>query len=84
MSNTNPHEKNSLSLTMIAVLWPSFLVAGVATGLFFSALDPMLITHELNLPATRTAAYSTGFFGFWSLSALSSAATLYFRRLPNR
>ena len=27
--------------TCIAVLWPSFLVAIVATGLFFSAFDPV-------------------------------------------
>jgi len=82
MSSSDARGKKNASPALIAILWPSFLVAGVATGLFFSALDPLMITRELNLPASRTAAYSIGFFGFWSLGALSSAATLYFRNSP--
>ena len=62
-----------------AVLWPSFVLAGIATMVFFALIDPisMLDVHG-EAPLSRTAAYSLGFFGFWLLSSASSAATLYF------
>ena len=51
-------------------LWPSFLVAALATGIFFSLFDPA----ELRLlgepvQASRTAVYSVGFLGFWAVAA---------------
>lgn len=64
-----------------AVLWPSFLFAGVATAVFFTFLDPVrLFDYEGEAPLSRTAAYSLGFFLFWLLCAASSAATAYFMR----
>jgi len=66
---------------VIAVMWPSFLTAGLATILFFTAFDP-----EVFLPASgyhgvsRTAGYSIGFFCFWILTASSCALTCYFQR----
>lgn len=56
----------------IAVLWPSFISAGLATIIFFAAFDP----HELLLAtrfaeAGRLAVYSVGFFLFWVLTAFS-------------
>jgi hypothetical protein len=56
-----------------AVLWPSFLLAGVATSVFFVFLDPVrLLDHEGEAPLSRMAAYSLGFFLFWLLCAASS------------
>ena len=68
-----------------AVLWPSFLLAGVATAVFFTLLDPVrLFEYEGEAPLSRMAAYSLGFFLFWLLCAASSAATAYFMRPTDR
>jgi hypothetical protein len=64
-----------------AVLWPSFLLAGAATSVFFTFLDPVtLFECEGEPPLSRTAAYSLGFFLFWLLCAASSASSAYFLR----
>lgn len=63
----------------ISILWPSFLVAIVATSLFFSAFNPQeLYPFDIDTEINTIGAYTVGFFVFWALSALSSAATLYF------
>ncbi len=64
-----------------AILWPSFLLAGMATSVFFTFLDPVrLFDYEGEAPLSRMAAYSLGFFLFWLLCAASSAASAYFLR----
>jgi hypothetical protein len=63
----------------ISVLWPSFIVAIVASGVFFSAFDPRdLIPFNLNIDISPVAVYSIGFLLFWLLAFLSSFGTLYF------
>jgi len=59
-----------------AILWPSFLIAGMANALLFAIFDPdvVLIGYDLS----RLAAYSIGFFILWLITALSSLSTLYF------
>ncbi|CAG2152310.1 hypothetical protein [Cupriavidus plantarum] len=60
------------------VLWPAFLVAGVATAAVFSLVDPrdlMLFGHPLD--ASREAVYTVGFLVAWGLCAVSSGLTLY-------
>jgi len=62
-----------------SVLWPSFLLAGAATVVFFALIDPVsMLDCQGAPPLSRTAAYSLGFFLFWLLTAASSGATLYF------
>ena len=64
---------------VISVLWPSFLVAIVASGIFFSAFNPVdLIPFNLDIDISPLAAYSIGFFLFWILAIISSTGTLYF------
>jgi len=58
----------------IWILWPSFVVAGIAEVLFFTALDP----QELGL--SRHVAYTAGFFLFWAFAAASSAFTCFLQR----
>jgi hypothetical protein len=63
------------------VLWPAFLVAGVAEMFFFTLFDP----HELHffgdtIELSRTAIYTIGFFCFWAILAVSSAITLFLAR----
>ena len=63
----------------ISVLWPSFIIAIVASGVFFSAFDPRdLIPFNLDIDISPVAAYSIGFLLFWLLALLSSFGTLYF------
>ena len=66
---------------LIAVLWPSFLTAGAATGAFFTLFDPADLLALTSYPdLSRTAAYSIGFFLFWLLTAGTCALTCYFQR----
>jgi hypothetical protein len=65
------------------VLWPSFLVAAVATMFFFAVFDPPVIgegTPLHDLLAHREFGYAFGFFVFWMLAAASSSLTLYLAR----
>ena len=63
---------------VIAVLWPSFLVAGVETIVFFTIFDPLNVFIDYDV--TRLGAYSIGFFLFWAFAILSCILTLYFAR----
>lgn len=66
---------------LIAVLWPSFLTAGLATILFFVAFDPQLIVAVSGYgDISRLGGYTIGFFLFWILTASSCALTCYFQR----
>ena len=63
----------------IAVLWPSFLTAVVATGLFFSAFNPEdLFPFNKTLEISPLGIYTIGFFIFWLITAVSGIGTLYF------
>lgn len=62
-----------------AVLWLSFLMAGVATGIFFSLIDPEELKYCVDFPeVSRTAAYSIGFLLFWLLTGTSSMLAVFF------
>lgn len=58
-----------------AILWPSFITAGIATVLFTTAYDPAVIFDNDN---SRLASYTICFFLLWTLGAVSSATTCYF------
>jgi hypothetical protein len=58
----------------MVVLWPSFIAAGVAEVLFFTAFDPS------DFGASPTLAYTAGFFALWALAATSSALTCFLER----
>lgn len=65
----------------LLILWPSFLVAILAEGFFFSLFDPadlMLVGGHVELPAI--AAYTMGFFFFWSFCAIASMISIYLMR----
>lgn len=67
----------------IWVLWPSFIVGGIAETVFFTFFDPMEL-HLFGEPAgmSRLAVYSAGFFLFWAFAAASSAFTCFLQRSP--
>lgn len=63
------------------VLWPSFVLAGIAEGLFFTVVDPQeLYLFGVPVYFSRIATYSIGFFSFWALGAASSLMTCYLSR----
>lgn len=69
---------------MMVVLWPSFLVAIVAEGFFFSLFDPTdlsFIGSDIDL--NPMAAYTIGFFIFWVFCSLASMLTCYLIGTPN-
>lgn len=60
------------------LLWPSFLVAAIATAVIFAFIAPenvVLLDGRIEVPSI--AIYSVGFFVLWAVSALSSALTIY-------
>ena len=66
---------------VIAVLWPSFITAGVATILFFTAFDPVtLMLMNGYEPISPLGGYTIGFFLFWLLTASTCVLTCYFQR----
>ena len=69
-----------LRLAML-ILWPSFLVAIMAEGFFFSLFDPvdlLLVGGHVDLPPI--AAYTIGFFLFWSFCSLAAMLSCYLLR----
>lgn len=66
----------------IAILWPSFLMAGIATVLFFTVFDPVELGPAMGIFADidRLGVYSIGFFLFWLLTSSSSVLTCYFEK----
>ena len=76
--------RDRLVLMAGSVLWPSFLAAVAATGIFFSQIDPDEL-RVISFPALeigRLAGYTIGFFMFWAVGALSSALTLILLKRP--
>jgi hypothetical protein len=73
-----------LARRMMWVIWPAFLIAGVAELVFFSVFDPFDL-HFFGAPLemSRQAIYTMGFFGFWMLGIASSALTIFLERGPS-
>jgi len=69
----------------MTVLWPSFLSAVLAEGLFFSVFDPadlMLVGGHMELEPI--AAYTMGFFFFWTVCAIACMISLYLVKTQDR
>lgn len=69
--------------TMMWIVWPAFLVAGVAELVFFSIFDPFEL-HFFGAPLdwSRQGIYTLGFFGFWGLAIASSTLTVFLLKQP--
>jgi hypothetical protein len=69
----------------LTTLWPSFLVAILAEGFFFSVFDPtdlQNIGSNFDLQLSPIAVYTLGFFFFWVFCALASMLTYYLAYVP--
>ena len=63
---------------LIWIMWPSFLVAGLAEGLLFSVVHPselIFFGHQPDI--SDEGIYTLGFFAIWMFCAFSSALTAY-------
>ena len=66
---------------LYSVFWPSFLVGGIAEGLFFTVINPQeLFLFGHPVAYSPMATYSIGFLAFWSICAASSWLTSYLLR----
>jgi hypothetical protein len=68
---------------VIWILWPSFLVAGIAEGLLFTAIHPeeiLLFGEPIGI--SNEGIYTLGFFIIWAFCALSSALTVFVLQKP--
>ncbi len=63
--------------SLMWILWPSFLMACLASGVVFALIDPLDVAIFGYLRPEREALYAAGFFFFWFIAALSSLLTLY-------
>lgn len=67
----------------LVILWPSFLVAILAEGLFFSLIDPQdLAICGTHLELSAKAAYTIGFFFFWTFCSLAAMLSCILLRVP--
>ncbi len=63
--------------SLMLILWPSFLMAGVASAVVFALIDPLDVAIFGYFRPERDVLYAVGFFFFWLIAALSSLLTLY-------
>lgn len=80
------HPVRPLSQKLGAILWPSFFAAGVATMVFFAYVDPLALRDMTfpDIPLSRMAGYTLGFFMFWLATAASSLFTWILLRPASR
>jgi len=63
--------------SMMWILWPSFLMAGVASAVIFALVDPLDVAIFGHIRPEREILYASGFFFFWVIAALSSMLTVF-------
>ena len=64
---------------LAAALWISFLFAALATGAFFSAIDPLALRYCVDFPeVSRMGAYTIGFLLFWLLTSTCALVAVFF------
>ncbi len=70
---------------LISIFWPSFLIAGLGTMLFFVVIDPReMISPAWFVNLGRLEAYTVGFLFFWVLMAMACFLTCYFQEPEDR
>jgi hypothetical protein len=81
-----PAAQPSASRVTVAlmVLWPAFLMAGVAEMMVFAVVDPESLSWFGNdlIGWSRQAVYTVTFFIFWGVIATSGAITALLEAPP--
>jgi len=62
---------------MMAILWPSFLMAGVLEALVFSVVDPQALRWfgSQDVSLSPAGLYTLAFFVFWAVISTAGALT---------
>lgn len=60
----------------VAILWPSFITAGIATVILTTALDPQSLFIEYDI--SRFGGYSICFLIFWLFGMFTAMSTCFF------
>lgn len=69
---------------VMSILWPSFLMACVSSGVLFSLVDPVeLVLLDSQVHLSQLGTYTVGFFLFWFLGAISSSLTALLLGCPD-
>ena len=63
--------------SLMWILWPSFLMAGLASAVVFALIDPLDVSIFGYIRPEREILYAFGFFFFWLITALSSLLTIF-------
>lgn len=73
---------NSRQRSIGAIVWPSFLMASMATAVFFAKIDPALLLAAFlfQIELSNMAVYSLGFFFFWLICAAACAVSTWLIR----
>jgi len=71
-ANANGQARERAVMRAVELLWPSFLVAGLAEFVVFAFIDPAALQLVTGEPLSRPAGYTITFFAFWSIGALSA------------
>ncbi|MCK8515625.1 hypothetical protein M0534_04690 [Methylonatrum kenyense] len=86
LSNGQDERKRRLLQRYGTTVWPSFLVAAVASVVFFGNIDPETLQVQ-TLPEwniSRLGGYTIGFFMFWGVGLASSILCLILQKMGNR
>lgn len=81
-----PNDKTGrLPRIVMSILWPSFLMACVSSGVLFSLVDPVeLVLLDSQVHLSQLGTYTVGFFLFWFLGAISSSLTALLLGCPDQ
>ncbi len=67
--------------TSLWILWPAFLIAIPATGIYFSLFDPIEMGFATSsAQVDRGIIYTLGFLMFWLIGIAASALTVFLER----
>jgi hypothetical protein len=70
--------------SLMWILWPSFLMAGLASAVVFALIDPLDVSIFGHIRPEREMLYAFGFFFFWLIAALSSVLTVFMSPKDNK
>lgn len=68
---------------IMVILWPSFLIAGVASAIVFALIDPLDVAIFGYIRPSREWLYAIGFFLFWVMAGLSSTLSIIMNPEPD-
>ncbi len=81
-----PGHWNRRQRDIATVAWVSFLMAAIASAVFFAMVDPEILDGATSpgWRISRYAGYAIGFFMFWMLTIATSILSIFLVRTERR